>query len=96
MPTYNEQPARVMAGLQAIWELLRETGAADAFDLFILSDTTDAEIWIAEEAGFLALRDSTGEPRAYLLPPASEECRTQVGQHCGVGDALRAAHTRSS
>ena len=55
MPTYNEQPARVMAGLQAIWESLRATGAADAFDLFILSDTTDPDIWIAEEAGFLAL-----------------------------------------
>jgi len=57
MPTYNEQPARVMAGLQAIWESLRETGTADAFDLFILSDTTDPHIWIAEEAGFLALRE---------------------------------------
>ena len=27
MPTYNEQPARIMAGLQAMWESLRETGA---------------------------------------------------------------------
>ncbi len=60
MPTYNEQPGRVMAGLQAIWESLRETGAADAFDVFILSDTTDPAIWIAEEAGFLALRENTG------------------------------------
>ena len=60
MPTYNEQPARVMAGLQAIWELLSSTGEADAFDLFILSDTTDPVIWIAEEAGFLALRENTG------------------------------------
>ena len=60
MPTYNEQPVRVMAGLQAIWGSLRETGAAGAFDLFILSDTTDAAIWIAEEAGFLALRERTG------------------------------------
>ena len=60
MPTYNEPPARVMAGLQAIWESLRDTGAADAFDLFILSDTTDPQIWIAEEAGFLALRERTG------------------------------------
>ena len=51
MPTYNEQPARVMAGLQAMWESLRETGAVDAFDLFILSDTTDPHTWIAEEAG---------------------------------------------
>ena len=60
MPTYNEQPARIMAGLQAMWESLREAGAADAFDLFILSDTTDPQIWIAEEAGFLALRERTG------------------------------------
>ncbi|MEJ0019666.1 MAG: glucans biosynthesis glucosyltransferase MdoH [Acetobacteraceae bacterium] len=61
MPTYNEPPARIMAGLQAIWESLRATGAADAFDLFILSDTTDPAIWIAEEAGFLALRERTGD-----------------------------------
>ena len=60
MPTYNEQPARIMAGLQAIRESLGETGAAEAFDLFILSDTTDPAIWIAEEAGFLALRERTG------------------------------------
>jgi membrane glycosyltransferase len=56
MPTYNEPPARIMAGLQAIWESLPE----DAFDLFILSDTTDPNIWVAEEAGFLALRERTG------------------------------------
>ncbi len=60
MPTYNEQPARIMAGLQAMWESLRETGAVDSFDLFILSDTTDPQTWIAEEAGFLALRERTG------------------------------------
>ena len=28
--------------------------------MFILSDTTDPDIWIAEEAGFLALRERTG------------------------------------
>jgi membrane glycosyltransferase len=59
MPTYNEDPARIMAGLQAVWESLRETDAADAFDVFILSDTNDPLIWIAEEAGFLALREHT-------------------------------------
>jgi membrane glycosyltransferase len=60
MPTYNEQTARVMAGLQAIWESLCEVGAHAAFDLFILSDTTDPNIWVAEEAGFLALRERIG------------------------------------
>ncbi len=60
MPTYNEDPARVMAGLQATWESLDATGHAGAFDLFILSDTTDPDVWIAEEAAFLALLDRTG------------------------------------
>ena len=59
LPTYNEQPAHVMAGLQAIWESLHETDASEAFDLFVLSDTTNPEIWIGEEAGFLALRART-------------------------------------
>ncbi len=56
LPTYNEDPARVMAGLQAMHESLRATGRIAQFDIFILSDTNVAEIWIAEEAAFLALR----------------------------------------
>jgi membrane glycosyltransferase len=60
MPTYNESPGRVIAGLQAIGESLRAAGAAHMFDFFILSDTTVPEIWIAEEAAFLALRERTG------------------------------------
>ena len=36
------------------------TGVGDAFDIFILSDTTDPDIWIAEEAALLALRRSIG------------------------------------
>jgi len=60
MPTYNENPARVMAGLQAIVESLASTGDAAHFDVFILSDTTDPDVWIAEEAAFLALRERTG------------------------------------
>ncbi len=61
MPTYNESPTRVMAGLQAIWESLQATGAADRFDIFILSDTTDPAVWIEEEAAFLGLRQRTGD-----------------------------------
>ncbi|HUB15645.1 MAG TPA: glucans biosynthesis glucosyltransferase MdoH [Acetobacteraceae bacterium] len=60
MPTYNESPHLVMAGLQAIWESLQAAGAGEKFDAFILSDTTDPDIWIAEEAAFLALCSRTG------------------------------------
>ena len=60
LPTYNESPSRVMAGLAAIHESLAATGRLDRFDLFILSDTTNPDIWLEEEAAFLALRDATG------------------------------------
>jgi len=59
LPTYNEDPARIAAALQAIDESLRRIGAGSAFDFFILSDTTDPDIWIAEERAFLALRERT-------------------------------------
>ncbi|PHK96430.1 glucans biosynthesis glucosyltransferase MdoH [Pseudoroseomonas rhizosphaerae] len=61
MPTYNEDPSRVMAGLQAIHESLTAAGAMARFDIFILSDTTQPEIWVAEEAAFLGLRERTGD-----------------------------------
>ena len=60
MPTYNEAPGRVMAALQVIHADLLRAGRLEWFDLFILSDTTDPDTWLAEEAGFLALRDRLG------------------------------------
>ena len=60
MPCYNETPARVMAGLQAIWESLRDAGVAKLFDIFILSDTTEPDVWVEEEEAFLALRRRAG------------------------------------
>jgi membrane glycosyltransferase len=60
MPCYNESPLRVHAGLFAIAESLTDTGAAGHFDIFILSDTTNPDIWIEEEATFLRLREQVG------------------------------------
>ncbi|HEY8611592.1 MAG TPA: glucans biosynthesis glucosyltransferase MdoH, partial [Roseomonas sp.] len=61
MPVYNEDPRRVLAGLEAMREGLREAGAAESFDLFILSDTTDPDAWAREEEAFLALRARAGD-----------------------------------
>ena len=61
MPSYNEEPARIMAGLQAIYESLAASGALARFDIFILSDSTEPGAWIAEEAAFLELRRRTGD-----------------------------------
>jgi membrane glycosyltransferase len=49
MPIYNEDPVRVGAGLTAIWSSLGRESEEHAFDLFILSDTSDARIAENEE-----------------------------------------------
>ncbi len=56
MPTYNEPPARVMAALEAMRTSLAARGVEQWFDIFVLSDTTDPDVWIAEEAAWMALR----------------------------------------
>jgi membrane glycosyltransferase len=76
MPTYNESPLRIMAGLEAIDEELRRQGASDWFDIFILSDTTNADAWIEEENAFLGLRARTGgEGRIFYRHRAKNTAR---------------------
>ena len=65
MPIYNEAPARVFAAVQAICEEVSATGLGDYFDYFFLSDTTDPDIWIAEERALLAIRQRLPEARLY-------------------------------
>ncbi|MDI2089941.1 glucans biosynthesis glucosyltransferase MdoH [Commensalibacter oyaizuii] len=60
MPTYNEDPHRVLAGLKAIYDSIQATGRGGNFDFFILSDTTNPDVWVEEEAAFLRLREQTG------------------------------------
>ncbi|HSO83186.1 glucans biosynthesis glucosyltransferase MdoH [Thiocapsa sp.] len=49
MPVYNEDSERVFAGLRAIDRSLQETGQAEGFEIFVLSDTRDPDIWVEEE-----------------------------------------------
>jgi membrane glycosyltransferase len=65
LPTYNEDPNRVCARLQAIYESVAETGRLAHFDFYLLSDSTDPGIWVAEETAFLRLRARTGSDRIY-------------------------------
>jgi membrane glycosyltransferase len=65
LPTYNEDPYRIMARLRAICESVEETGCASQFDWFVLSDTTDPSVWIAEEKCFLQLRRDVGASRVF-------------------------------
>ena len=57
MPIYNEAPSRVFGSVAAMIEEVRATGLITHFDFFFLSDTTDADVWVAEERAFVTLRD---------------------------------------
>lgn len=60
MPTYNEAPARIFAALEAIYCAIEKTGQLAAFEFFVLSDTTDPDVWIAEEQAWDVSRRKLG------------------------------------
>ncbi len=53
-PIYNEDVARVLAGLRATWKSLDATGRLRHFDFFLLSDSRDPDKWVQEEVAWLA------------------------------------------
>ncbi|SFH82372.1 glucans biosynthesis glucosyltransferase MdoH [Modicisalibacter xianhensis] len=61
MPVYNEDTERVIAGLEATCRSLIATGQAAAFDVFLLSDTTDETMAVAEKQAAYALRQRLGD-----------------------------------
>jgi membrane glycosyltransferase len=75
LPTYNENPHHLMARLRAIHESVDATSHGERFDWFVLSDTTDPDVWIAEEKAFLALRQASGAQRLYYRHRADNTAR---------------------
>jgi len=76
IPIYNEEPAAVFACLQAMRESLEATGHAAAFDFFLLSDTTDADIWLDEERRWLQLgRAADRGPTVFYRRRCENVCR---------------------
>lgn len=55
IPIYNEDVPRVMAGVQTTLQALRKTGLSHMFHIFILSDTTNPDIWVHEEMAWYKL-----------------------------------------
>jgi membrane glycosyltransferase len=60
IPVYNEEPAAVFARLAAMDTSLREAGVEAKFDLFLLSDTRDPDIYREERTMFEAFRAKRG------------------------------------
>ena len=73
MPIYNENPAAVMGALQAMADGLSRAGHSAAFEIFLLSDTTDPQVWVRETAAYAWLRRSlSGRMRVwYRRRPAN-------------------------
>ena len=59
-PTYNEEPGRILAAVQAMYEDLATRGVAELYDFFVLSDTRDETIARDEAVGVLRLRARLG------------------------------------
>ncbi len=66
MPIHNEDPIQVFAHVQAIYEAVASTGQLEHFDFYVLSDSTRAEAWIAEELTWAELcRRVDGQGRIF-------------------------------
>ncbi len=60
MPICNEDVNRIFQGLRVMYQSLSATGQGNAFDFFILSDSTDLNLWIAEEKAWFELCQQVG------------------------------------
>lgn len=56
MPIYNEDPTATTAALQAMAEALAQAGAAQHFEIVIISDSTQVDPWINESLAVDRLR----------------------------------------
>ncbi len=61
MPTYNEDPARVAAALDAMAHDLVAHGEGHSFDVFLLSDSTRGDIALGEQEAVWTLRRRLGD-----------------------------------
>ena len=66
MPICNEDVTRVFAGLRATFESVAATGDLDRFDFFVLSDSNDPDICVAEQQAWLDVcRETEGFGRIF-------------------------------
>jgi membrane glycosyltransferase len=78
-PTYNEAPGPLFARLEAIWLSLEAIGRQDAFDIFVLSDTTDPAVASDERRHFLKTRRHLGGAGSLFYRRRSENIDRKSG-----------------
>lgn len=60
MPIYHEPVGRSLQGLKSVILTLQRSGKLEHFDFFILSDSRDPDVWLAEQAAWDELRNELG------------------------------------
>ena len=60
MPIYHEPVGRSLQGLKSVILTLQRSGTLANFDFFILSDSRDPDVWLAEQAAWDSLRNELG------------------------------------
>ena len=55
MPIYHEPIERTFGGLRAVYRSLEAVGCIEHFDFFLLSDSRDPEVWLAEQSAWYQL-----------------------------------------
>lgn len=79
LPTYNEDPTRVFGSLAAMIDEIGTTGMARHFHWFVLSDTTNPDIWIAEERVFVELCKRVGDGAEIFYRHRSKNTARKAG-----------------
>ena len=96
MPTYNEEPARIMAGLQAIWESTARNRCHRSVRP-VHPERYHRSADLDRRGGrFPGIARAHGRIQLHLLSSAHEERRAQVRQHRGLGRPGSAAAMRTS
>ena len=60
MPIYHEPIHRTFGGIRAVYRSLEQTGRIEHFDFFILSDSRNPDVWLAEQAAWHQLCQDLG------------------------------------
>lgn len=81
MPVYNESPVSVFANLLAMARDLEKTGQAAAYDIFVLSDTTNPKVWVEEESVWLEAKKLMPASIGLYYRRAAGQHRPQKRQH---------------
>ena len=87
MPIRHEAIGAVFGGLQAIVESLAAQPEASLFDVYVLSDSSDPDVRVAELSAFAALRSAVARIVAWQARARVRQRGAAAPLRLGAGDA---------